>query len=90
MGYNPSQGDQFTIINNTTKNPIFGTFPGLPEGSIFSADGDQFQITYKGGDGNDVVLTVLSTPEPSAITFASACLGGLLLRRRALGRDVRG
>lgn len=90
LGYNAHVGDQFTIINDAAGAQLSGNFAGLPEGAVFSADGDQFQITYQGGDGNDVVLTVLSTPEPSAITFATACLAGLLLRRRARGRDVRG
>ncbi len=86
VGYNAQQGDQLTIINYERGSILTnGNFAGLPEGSTFSADGDQFQITYKGGDGNDVVLTVLSTPEPSAITFATACIAGLLLRRRARG-----
>ncbi len=85
VGYEARPGDQFIIINDATGVAITGNFAGLPEGSTFSADGDQFQITYQGGDGNDVVLTVLSTPEPSAITFATACLAGLLLRRRARG-----
>lgn len=83
VGYDARPGDQFMVIDNLGNSQIFGTFANLPEGSTFSADGDQFQITYQGGDGNDVVLTVLSTPEPSATAFATACLAGLLLRRRA-------
>ena len=39
-----------------------GAFSGLPEGTIFSTNGVQFQISYKGGDGNDVVLTQISPP----------------------------
>ena len=44
-----------------------GTFNGLPEGGTFYANGAQFQITYKGGDGNDVVLREIALPGPSQI-----------------------
>jgi len=58
----PATGQQFTIINNTSANPITGTFTSLPEGSTFTAGGATFKISYVGGDGNDVVITVLSGP----------------------------
>jgi hypothetical protein len=36
---------------------------------VFGADGFNFQITYLGGDGNDVVLTTV-VPEPSCVLTA--------------------
>src|SRR5262249_1921413 len=43
-----------------------GTFNGLPEGAQFTLNNGTvsqlFQITYVGGDGNDIVLTRLNTP----------------------------
>jgi hypothetical protein len=59
-GFSPSVGQSFEIINNTGSNPITGTFSGLPEGSVFAVGNTKMQITYKGGTGNDVVLTVVS------------------------------
>ncbi|WP_417746389.1 tail fiber protein [Rosistilla oblonga] len=62
--YNPQIGEQFTIIQNEGTDPIgdglggSGTFAGLAEGALFTAVGETFSITYVGGDGNDVVLTV--------------------------------
>jgi hypothetical protein len=56
-------GSSFAIIGNGSLNsagkpaPVQGTFAGLAEGATFTSQGGQFQITYKGGDGNDVVLT---------------------------------
>ena len=47
----------FTILDNQGSNPIVGTFLGLNEGSTFTANSQSFQITYVGGDGNDIVLT---------------------------------
>ena len=40
--------------------PVSGTFAGLPEGSTVSSGGTTWQISYAGGDGNDVTLTLLT------------------------------
>jgi autotransporter-associated beta strand protein len=56
-GFTPTLGQQFTLVHNLTTNPVQGTFSGLSEGATFTVDGFTFQITYKGGAGNDVVLT---------------------------------
>ncbi len=37
-----------------------GTFTGLPEGASITSRGATFVISYIGGTGNDVVLTVTS------------------------------
>jgi len=52
-------GTIFTIINNTSATPITGTFSNLPDGSIFSANGNTYQVSYEGGNGNDLDLTVV-------------------------------
>jgi fibronectin-binding autotransporter adhesin len=57
LGFTPAVGDRFVIIANDGTDPVQGTFAGLPEGSALAIGGQGFQITYKGGDGNDVVLT---------------------------------
>ncbi len=49
-------GSAFTLIDNTGGSPVSGTFQGLPEGAILNVGGTNYQITYVGGDGNDVVL----------------------------------
>ncbi|OYV04306.1 MAG: hypothetical protein CFE26_17620, partial [Verrucomicrobiales bacterium VVV1] len=54
-------GTSFRILNKTSAGAISGTFAGKPEGSVFSDDGYPWIISYLGGDGNDVVLT-LATP----------------------------
>ncbi|HND54954.1 MAG TPA: hypothetical protein PLV92_21220, partial [Pirellulaceae bacterium] len=48
----------FLIIDNDGVEPVVGTFAGRPEGSRFSVPGTttQLYVTYRGGDGNDVVL----------------------------------
>jgi hypothetical protein len=59
----PATGTTFTILTNAT-----GTFAGLAEGAVVTAAGRRYRISYVGGDGNDVVLTVVNeTPTISAI-----------------------
>ena len=58
------QGDQFKIIDNDGSDPVTGTFNGLAEGATFTVGGTQFRISYVGGDGNDVVLTIVNSPVP--------------------------
>ena len=52
-------GTVFTVINNTAATPIAGTFSNLPDGSIFTSNGNTYQVSYQGGDGNDLTLTVV-------------------------------
>ena len=56
-GFTAAANDSFTIIRNDSTDAVIGTFTGLAEGAIFVAGGQAFQISYSGGDGNDVVLT---------------------------------
>jgi autotransporter-associated beta strand protein len=48
-----------TVISNSSVNPISGTFANLPDGGIVTINGNNFQASYEGGDGNDLTLTVV-------------------------------
>ncbi len=54
----PSIGQQFLIVDNRGTNPVDGTFAGLPEGGLIWDGIYGFTITYTGGTGNDIVLTM--------------------------------
>lgn len=60
----PPPGTKLIILSNDGKDPIQGTFLGLPEGAQFIQDGYKFSITYKGGDGNDIAITTLNITPP--------------------------
>ena len=60
VGYVPALSDSFLIIDNNDTDAVSGTFNGRSEGSTFVASGRTLQITYLGGTGNDVVLTVVN------------------------------
>lgn len=48
--------ERFVVIENDGTDPVSGAFVGLPEGKYFRADARLLQISYAGGDGNDVEL----------------------------------
>lgn len=60
--FKPKAGDSFVIIKNDGADAVTGTFKDLVEGATFKLDGYVLKISYKGGDGNDVVVSVVSVP----------------------------
>lgn len=62
FGFTPAIGAGFRIIDNVSGSPVAGTFDGLPQDGQFLADNMAFQITYTGGNGNDVVITRIAAP----------------------------
>jgi MYXO-CTERM domain-containing protein len=71
-GTSPTPGQRFTLIHTTGERPPVGTFTGLAEGATFSTDGGKYQITYVGGSGHDVVLTVLGASPRTTATSTQA------------------
>lgn len=57
-GFHPTAGQTFTLIDKPFLGPVVGTFAELPEGATITSRGVTFSISYVGGTGNDVVLTV--------------------------------
>jgi hypothetical protein len=47
------------VIDNPSGTPIAGTFANLADGSTLTVNGNTFQASYEGGDGNDLTLTVV-------------------------------
>jgi hypothetical protein len=94
LGFAPNVGDAFTIVNNDGTDPVLGTFAGLPEGATFTVvdplkRGDVFRVAYAGGDGNDVAVTMISTPEPGGVLLLlCAHLLPARPRRRARKRSA--
>ena len=61
-GFKPASGQTYTIIENDGSDAVTGTFSGLADGATTTVNGYVFKVTYKGGTGNDVVLTVQNVP----------------------------
>lgn len=67
----PANGQSYVIIDNDGTDAVTGRFTGLSEGAAFTVGNFTFWVTYRGGDGNDVVLNV-GTPPPTAKTWTGA------------------
>lgn len=57
--FTAAANDTFVIINNDGSDPVRGTFLGLPEGKIVTVGAQKFQVSYRGGTGNDVTLKTI-------------------------------
>lgn len=88
LGFAPYNGSSFILIDNDGTDPVTGYFEGLPEGSTFGLKGKIFTISYHGGTGNDVVITVTSggLPPPAITSFVIGGIG--LNNKRAADIDV--
>lgn len=60
--FTAAAGNEFLLIENDGADSVTGTFAGLAEGTLLTFNGNQVYITYQGGDGNDVALTVNTHP----------------------------
>lgn len=62
LGYTPTIGDAYTIIDNKGAGAVAGTFAGILQGGktvvSYAGTGYDCSVSYVGGDGNDVVVTV--------------------------------
>lgn len=63
-GYVPP-GGSLTVVANSSGAAVTGTFAGLPEGAPVMVNGSARVITYRGGAGADIALTVPGTPHLS-------------------------
>ncbi len=57
-GFVPAVGQSYTIINNDGSDAVTGTFAGVAQGGTVTNTGVTYSVSYVGGDGNDVVITV--------------------------------
>jgi hypothetical protein len=87
-GFTANPGDSFVIINNPNGPAGTGTFLGLPDLSLFSFDGQQFQIAYNVGTyditptgidvlttGGSIVIAIAAVPEPVTVMTMIAGAG---------------
>ena len=94
-GFKPTAGQKYVLIDNDGADAIgTDTFAGLAQGATFTVSGYTFSISYTGGDGNDVELTVTAVPPNTgftllannpvvtlAVTLGAAGAIGLMARR---------
>jgi len=87
-------GNEYTVVRIASGAPAFGSFAGLPEGTVFTpTPGRTYRITYHGGaGGRDVVLTQLAAPQPAQMSGIQPTAAGQMqvmgLGTAGLGYDV--
>ena len=64
-------GTKLVIVSNDGVDAISGIFSGTPEGTVVIAGALSFKVSYVGGDGNDLELTMLNAI-PVIISAATA------------------
>jgi autotransporter-associated beta strand protein len=60
--YPPHEGDVVTLIEKIGAGAISGAFSGFPEGALRTIGQIPVVVSYVGGNGNDVTLTVTNLP----------------------------
>lgn len=77
FAFDPAEGQSFLIVRNDSMGPVQGTFLGLSEGQVFNISNTRYwRITYQGNDGNDIVLTRVSSPIAAQLSPPMMVSGG--------------
>jgi autotransporter-associated beta strand protein len=91
VGTTLAVGQTFTILSKVAAGAITGTFAGIPQGgTVVGSNGTVFSVSYTGGDGNDIVLTVVAAPVPEPSTWMGGALAiaGLAFTQRRKLREL--
>ncbi|MCX4765759.1 autotransporter [Streptomyces sp. NBC_01275] len=75
-------GKEITVLEHTGGTVVSGAFDGLREGTEVKLADTVYRISYRGGDGNDVVLTATAA-SPSARATGQASSGAVTARTRS-------
>ncbi len=81
----PANGTVFEIVSKVSAGVATSTFLGLPEGRSVYMGARNGKISYVGGDGNDVTLTVAPTLDIDGDSRYLAETDGLLITRYIRG-----
>lgn len=79
LGFAPTNGDTFLILNNDGSDAVLGEFAGLANHSEFLLGGGEFKILYDGGTGNDILL--IAVPEPGTALLCVVAFAAMFRRR---------
>jgi hypothetical protein len=80
--HTPTVGQTFTIVENDNTDAIVNTFTGLAQGArinnFLGATNISANISYTGGSGNDVVVTINALPTAILSGGGGVCVGAPL------------
>jgi fibronectin-binding autotransporter adhesin len=80
LGFTPTIGQSFVILDNDGVDAVDAAFAGLPQdGTLLVGGSAPFRISYTGDTGNDVTLTYLGvTPTLTVSLSPGVYVGGIL------------
>ena len=78
-----AEGFEFTLIEIASDLPVDGRF----EQAAWASGANFFEVSYTGGDGNDVVLRVIPEPRLSMLLLVGSLLSQMLGRPRVRPRQ---
>jgi fibronectin-binding autotransporter adhesin len=84
-------GSNLLLIGNDASDPIGGQFNGIPTGSVLTTvNGVPLVVSYAGGDGNDLVITVGNiAPQIGSVSATpNPVAAGQLLALSVAGSDA--
>lgn len=87
-GTRPERG--ITVLDNKGGARITGAFKDLKEGTRLRLADRTYRITYRGGDGNDVVLTADTASASPSVRTDRSSPGAAETAPRAAGADAEG
>ncbi|WP_406452932.1 autotransporter [Streptomyces sp. NBC_01622] len=79
-----------TILDHPGDAPTTGSFKGLREGSRLMLADTTYRISYRGGDGNDVVLTAVTASSSSSPTAHPKSSSGTTITEARTENTARG
>jgi hypothetical protein len=79
-----------TILDHTGNAPTTGAFTGLREGGKLKLADTTYRISYRGGDGNDVVLTAATASSPSPTVRTESSSGTTTVTEARTANTARG
>ncbi|MGW7259057.1 autotransporter [Streptomyces sp. NPDC054834] len=80
---------EITVVDHQGASRTVGAFDGLREGAEVKLADTVYRITYRGGDGNDVVLTAVES-NPAASARAEAAAGPKAVDTRSTSSAAEG
>ena len=80
---------KITVLDHTGSSKTEGAFSGLKEGAKLKLADTTFRISYRGGDGNDVVLSAVTASSPTPKAHSASASAAVATKSTAAATNER-